>query len=159
MSYTQLSGKTLLETVWKGAKNTLQVVGQPSVCHRLSWTDFDQSNQQTLWPAEPLGKSNSYRSQSGNEREHLFHQEKPSALFFALLTMMKYAPVLTELMLQQHPCKPLLSPPLFSEWTVTSCCVTHINNARNLCQHFLKERDWFVHSSSWHKRTAWSLAR
>ncbi len=39
----------------------------------------------------PLGKSNSYQSQSVRERKHFFHQEKPQVPFSALLSMKKYS--------------------------------------------------------------------
>ncbi len=64
--YNQLSGKAPLETILKRArilKNTRQVIGK-TICHRLSWTDFDQSGQQTLWLTKPVGKSNYYWSLS-----------------------------------------------------------------------------------------------
>ncbi len=99
-------------TVWEGSiQNHLKRAGtlkkilgwwldKPPVCQGLSWTDFDHSEQQTIRPAEQLGKSNS--ESVTEERKHLFYQENPSVSVSALLSMKKYSPVLIELMLQQH---------------------------------------------------------
>ncbi len=75
---TVTDGKTLLETVCKRAGTLKEYLDKLSASHRPSQADSDQSDQQTIWPAEPAGKSNSYWSQSGEEQKHLFRQSSLS---------------------------------------------------------------------------------
>ncbi len=88
---------------------------KPSICHRQSWTDFNQSDQQTIGPVERVGKSNSYwREKCGTS----FHQAKPSVLFFALLSIKKYSPGLIELMLAASSLTTSIA-------TIVVCWVSH----------------------------------
>ncbi len=129
-----------LETVRKKASNLKTYF----VFHHLSGTDFDQSDQQTQWLAEPVGKSNSYRTQSGKEQKHFFRQEKPSVSFFALQLMKTYSPVLIELIDRTDSFSSIYANHICSRH---HCFlnVTHMNHAHSSCQHFLKWR-WLVWS-------------
>ncbi len=88
-----------LEKGWNLEKMLDRWLDKSFVYHRLSQTDFNQSDQQTIWLAEPFGESNSYWSLSKEERQHLFHQEKPSGTSFSFLSMMRYSAALIKLIL------------------------------------------------------------
>ncbi len=69
-------------------------VDKPSVTVHRRLSSTNQINKpQTLWPAEPVGKSNVYWSLS---------EEKPWASFFAFLSLKKYSPAVLEPMLSQY---------------------------------------------------------
>ncbi len=105
VSYTQPCGKAPLDAVWKRAGNG-RWLDKPSVCwSTANWLGPIRSTNPMT--GEAVGKSNCYQSQSGGERKHFYHREKPSASFFAFLSVKKYSPVLIELMLQQHPRWPV----------------------------------------------------
>ncbi len=77
-------------TIWKGSignhlekgrrfKNTLAgdwINHLSATVYRSLILTWFSTNQQITWPVEPLGKLNSYKSQSGEEQKHLFHQRK-----------------------------------------------------------------------------------
>lgn len=45
------------------------------------------NRRKALPPAEPVGNSNSYLSQSREEPKHFFHGEKPLVPFFTIVLM------------------------------------------------------------------------
>lgn len=91
-------------------------MGKPSVNHGL----VNQINsKRALPPDEPVGESNSYQIQSKDEREHLFHQEKPSFSFFCQRKILASSEI-TEAIVASYAN---LSR------SCCCCCCFHLNNA------------------------------
>lgn len=83
--FVPLSGKTSMETVWKWAGTFKEYFAGDRMNH-LSITGWLQpirlTNHMTV-----VGERHSCRSQSQEEGKHCFNGERPSVLFFALLSM------------------------------------------------------------------------
>lgn len=153
--YTESFEMSYLEAVWKRAgtfkKNT--------IC--LSGTNFNQSDQQTIWhrrarPKEINDELNSYQSQSGEEWNHLLHPSSFSAVLCSSFSEMLLftSGISDDIAAMLLWCIRHLVLLLYLTLT---CWLLHPTAFRSLlCQPLRAAKRATSHSSRWLLTTSWA---